>query len=669
MSDECRPQGAYVAIVAEKPKAAEKIALSISPQVKKCLDGKVPYWIARRDGRSLVIVPSVGHMFKLETRRRGFPVFEYHWEPMVESSFQRAVHGTLKRLLSGASEYISACDYDVEGSVICYKIIEAYGDLKRAKRMKFSSLTRHEIQRAFSSLGPLDVNMVEAGLARHEVDWIWGINVSRAIMHAAASSGKRMRLSAGRVQSPTLVEAARRWDEINLHVPTPQISLRALLSKAGQRFEARLTGSLSTMREAKMAQSLLQGGELVVKEYEEVVETIAPPPAYNLGDLQKEASRIYGMSPAKTQRIAEDLYLDALISYPRTNSQKLPASIDFRRILMGLSSIKEYAKLAGALLQGGRLSPVQGSMDDPAHPAIHPTGEPPRGLDEDHRKIYDLIVRRFMAAFAPDAKVERRRALLADQRGLTYVASGISVVSEGWFAYYPFSRPEERRMPRLREGERLIAEGARISVSWSRANQSISSISLLRWMESVGIGTEATRARIIETLYKRGYLSRGKGATYVTGLGEAVAILVSELFPNLSSPALTRELERKLEEVREGKRSRAEVVREAAQIVEKLIREYEGTEKSGRARQLIGRALGIREGSRGCLVCGRDADGDLCDHHERALRALKEALPKISQALEISEKEALEEVSKRAGRWVAEVARYLLNSGRSVTRA
>ncbi len=674
----CRPRGPYIALVAEKPKAAEKIALALG-RPQKCRYMGIPYWVLNRNGSRIFVVPSAGHLFGPHSTERGFPVYSYEWRPLYEfdknAKYTERFYRLMSYVLPGARLYINACDYDIEGSVIGYTIIEEFGDVRRYKRMKFSSLSPVELRAAYERLEGPDTLLVEAGKARHEVDWLWGINVSRALMYAARkATGKRIILSAGRVQSPTIVEAARRWEEINLAVPIPAFTLQVALNYDGTEFNATpYEWKPETLPEANsIARQLRKEKSLLTLHFSSSKSTLRPPPAFNLGDLQKEASRLYGFSPMKTQSIAEDLYLEALISYPRTNSQKLPPTIDYSRIIRKLSQ-GLYAEQATRLLRetGGVLKPVQGPKDDPAHPAIHPTGELPRGpLDRDHQVIYDLIVRRFLAAFAQPVVVSRNRALFTDSEGRKYVSHGIMIEREGWFYYYPYLRPKEEVLPLLPKGSRPAIIRVSVKKSWQRKAPQLSRTSLLTWMESEKIGTEATRARIIETLFKRRYLESRGGQTAVTDLGMSIAEIIKSLFPDLSKPDLTRKLESLLEDIREGKRTRKSVVEETIKILDKLLNEYR--EKLEYVGDRIAVSLGVKEPLIKCSVCSREAVAEdpvpLCRFHYKAYQRLQASLPIVAEKLGISEDEALLRLSKlkgRAGKWIIDIALYLVSRGLS----
>lgn len=668
-----------IAVVAEKPKAAEKIAWALGRPVKCSVNG-VPIWIVRHNGLWVVVAPSAGHLYGPYSRSRGYPVFDLEWSPIWEfeegSRYLYKFYQVLKYVLPGAVLYVNACDYDIEGSVIGYMIILNLGDVRKARRMKFSSLSPLELRKAFSRLEPLDLEMVEAGMARHELDWLWGINVSRALMDAIRKvSGRRVILSAGRVQSPTLVEAVRRWREFNLYVPEPRFTVWVEAEWRGERFRLTLVEPQPRSRaEAeKIVKTLRVTGRLRVLDTKSEKVKVRPPPAFNLGDLQAEASRLYGYSPSKTQQLAEDLYLDALISYPRTNSQKLPPTIDYESIIRSLVASPLHGALAARLLQEtrGLLRPVQGIKEDPAHPAIHPTGQkPPKTLDRDHMRIYDLIVRRFLAAFAREAVIAKNTIVAADSSGHKYKAVGTRVVVEGWYRYYPYLKPQEDSIPAPPRGVVLKVVAAGFKTYYTTPSTRLSKIDLLKWMERVNIGTEGTRARIIETLFKRGYLEAKGGKVIVTDLGEVVAAIIENLFPDLSTPDLTRKFERMLEDIRLRKRSRAEVVEDAKRTIGALIDSFR--ERLDLVGERLALTLGYSTPTSTCRICGRYAEYEikgyvLCKRHAEAVRRLALKVPVIASKLGVAPEEVVEKLAARrsqAGAWIIEVARTAVKDPR-----
>ncbi|MEM0340322.1 MAG: DNA topoisomerase I [Acidilobaceae archaeon] len=670
----CRPPVNFIAVIAEKPKAAERIAKAIG-QASLCVDKGVRYWIVKTSSKPVVVVSAAGHLFGIRASQEGYPVYSFQWMPLwtIDENYrhQKKLYDLLAKLLPKASSYVGACDYDIEGSVICYKIIEAFGDLKRAFRMKFSTLTVTELKEAFKKLQPLDIEMVEAGLARHELDWLWGINTSRALMDSLRSVvNYKKSLSAGRVQSPTLLEAVRRWLSRSLHVPIPSVSITVEAETANGHvvYFKPLGWSPQSLSEARSIEAELKRyNTLFVTDLKKQERTVLPPPPFNLGDLQHEAYRLFGFSPKKTEEIAEELYLGALISYPRTNSQKLPSTINFHQIMNGLKSNPDYKSLVDRLLRETRgvLRPVQGKAEDPAHPAIHPTGEQPEKLTREQKLIYDLIVRRFLAAFAKPAVLSEVEIVVKDNFNRPYVAHGVEIVEKGWYNYYHFEEPHVVRLPEVRKNDRLRVVKTSVKIRWSGPTESLTKDSLLRWMESEELGTESTRARIIEVLYERGYLASRGRSTIVTDLGMAVALILNEHVPELTSPELTRKFEKLLEDIRNNKTTRAQVTREAIAALNLILKKISDNKHSIGLK--LAQAANLIKPKDKCEVCERQASTffggtKLCEYHKMAAEELSKKLPEVAQRLSTTCRKALEDMGKKrtVGTWVLDVVRLAL---------
>ncbi|HIQ23938.1 MAG TPA: DNA topoisomerase I [Pyrodictium delaneyi] len=672
----CATGHGYVLVIAEKPKAARKIAeaLSSGARPKLCRLGKVPYWLVLWNGRLHVIASAAGHLFGLTTDERGFPVFSYYWAPLwridSSASYTKRFFEVLETLAGRAAVFINACDYDIEGSVIGYMIIKSLGDVKRAYRAKFSALTRQDIQRAFRRLEPLDWDMIEAGLARHELDWIWGVNVSRALMDSVSSvTGRRIVLSAGRVQSPTLIEVVVRNKEINLFVPLPSFAVNVTIALGDYKHTGRIAVYETRQDALEAAEKLRQTRFLKVVYYREWRERLLPPYPFNLSDLQAEAARLFGYSPMFTQRVAEQLYLDGLISYPRTNSQKMPESIDVAAIVRNLARIGVYRNLVDYLLRttGGILRPRNGPKDDPAHPAIHPTGEvSSTPLTGAQKKIYDLIVRRFLASMASPAILTRTHARLAAPGIGFFELSGLRILDYGWLRIYYFAAPKESQIPRLKVGDIVDIKRVSVRIAYSSPPEPYTKASLVKWMERMGIGTEATRARIVELLFERGYLtSRGKRID-VTELGYAVARVLAKYFPQLTSIELTRYFEEHLEAIRARKTSRSAVIDEAKRLLSSILAEFKKSAMESVGMELA-KALNIIKPGNTCTICQREAtETGLCHFHQEALQRLLQGYIEWRRRTGVGCLEFLQKIAQlsSAGHWVREVATYFARQGK-----
>ena len=587
-----------VLILCEKPDAAKRVAIALDedgkPKEKRLR--KIPYYEASRGDRRLIIVPALGHLYTVTPKsedRNVYPVFDFYWAPryMVERGAKEteAWISAISRLSKEAEEYILATDYDIEGATLGYTILKyaCGGKETVAKRMKFSTLTAEELRDAYEKLLPqIEFPTVEAGICRHFVDAIYGINLSRAMTIAAKKySGIYTTISTGRVQGPTLSFVVDREKEINSFIPTPYWTVKAVVKIGDSTYEAEYEQQiLRRLDEAERVVEDCRGKDgkitkIDVRRFEQ-----KPPVPFDLGTLQTEAYSFFKYTPRRTANIAERLYLEALISYPRTSSQKLPPSINYEGILKSLSQRPEYRELTTELLTRGELKPNEGRREDPAHPAIYPTGNlPERALSEPERRVWDLIIRRFMAVFGEPAVKQSVRVTI-DVNGHLFYLRGRQILKEGWMRFYkPYTRVEEVLLPPLKEGETLevlqVIREDKFTKPPSRYNPS----SLLKRMEEERIGTKATRADIIETLYMRGYISGER--IIVSELGFDVINILRKYCPLVISVEFTRSLEEKMEMIQNGKESMENVVREAVAQLKPVLERLKMNERE------IGRAL------------------------------------------------------------------------------
>ncbi len=587
----------HTLIITEKPDAAQRIAeaLDLRGKPQRHEDRTVPYFKATRD-KPLTIVSALGHLYTVvqeSGRKSDYPVFNYRWAPRHEAE-KKAKHietwiQVISKLAEDADNFIDACDYDIEGTLIGYTILKyACKDKDQtATRMKYSTLTKEELQQSYAKQMPhLDYAMIEAGKTRHEIDWLYGINLSRALSTAAKqATGRYTTLSTGRVQGPTLQFLVTREHTINTFVPTPYWTIAAQAEINGTNYPIEYEKrTLDTRTEADQIVEACQGKTGTIRSIDEKTTQIPPPVPFDFGSLQIEAYNLFGYTPKRTGQIAERLYLDALISYPRTSSQKLPSAINHRAILSGLSHEPTYHALASELLQMEGLRPREGAKDDPAHPAIHPTGNSPtRILEEPERRIRDLIVRRFFAVFG-DAAIKRSVNAAINVNGYTFHLLGRQILKEGWMKFYkPYVRSEEVLLPPLREGEVVKLTKVNREDRFTKPPPRYNPSSLLKHMEQEGIGTKATRADTIDTLYKRRYIAEER--MQVTDLGFDVTQVLQKHASPVISVKLTRELEEKMERIQNNLEKRENVLTETIERLNPVLAEMKQQEK------IIGEAL------------------------------------------------------------------------------
>lgn len=562
-----------VLVLCEKPDAAVRVARALDEKEKpseRKMNG-VPYCEARRGEERLVVVPALGHLYAVapEVRDRDvYPVFDFHWVPKHEvekdAKQTKIWIDVISTLSKEASEFVLATDYDIEGATLGYTILRyaCGGKEKEAKRMKFSTLTNQELRESYEKLLPhIEFPVVEAGLCRHFVDAMYGINLSRAMTVAAKRwSGRYATLSIGRVQGPTLDFLVSREKEISSFVPTPFWNIKANVRVGNSVYEVgyekdiieRIDEANAILRDCEGKKGKVTSIE--VKKFQE-----GPPIPFDLGTLQTEAYSFFRYTPRRTVGIAERLYLQALISYPRTSSQKLPPSINYRAILESLSLESRYRKLASDLLNQGSLKPNEGKKEDPAHPAVYPTGNlPERQLSDPERRIWDLIVKRFMAVFG-DVAVKQSVRVSLDMNGRRFYLRGRQILKKGWMRFYsPYARAEEVLLPHLEEGDEIEVTQVIREDKFTSPPPRYNPSSLLKKMEQVEIGTKATRADIIEILYSRGYITEER--IVATDLGFDIVSILGRYCPEIVSVSFTRDLEKRMEDIQDGNEKMEHVI-------------------------------------------------------------------------------------------------------------
>jgi DNA topoisomerase-1 len=456
--------------------------------------------------------------------------------------------------------------------VIGYNILQYACGCKYAGalRAKFSTLTEEGIMESFVNLTKPNCGLAEAGRSRHMLDFIYGVNLSRALIRSFKTTGRYRNLSIGRVQGPTLAFAVDRELEIKLHIPEPYWIITAQFDKDGQIFSARYENpKLETCAEAKSIVNGCKGKNGTINNVRDSKFVLRSPVPFNVGDLQREAYRLFKLGPGYTLAIAEKLYLRALISYPRTSSQKLPPSIGYGKIISRLSRIGNYAQLTLMLLSKDRLVPNEGRMTDPAHAAIYPTGVEPRmKLNNVELKLYELIVKRFLAAFG-DPAVNQHINVTIDVNGYNFKAEGRTPTYEGWMVFYkPYVRFNQYKLPELHNSDSLKNLSVEMEEKFTQQPYRYNQASLLTKMEQEKLGTKATRADIISTLLKRNYVTASKGGLEVTDLGFAIIDSMREFMPSIISTDLTRGMEEQLENMEQGSEESVSVIEQA---VDRLI--------------------------------------------------------------------------------------------------
>ncbi len=572
--------GPFILGISEKPQAASRIAIALDeknkPTMKKVEN--ISVFICNRDGKKIVVAPALGHLFSLSSISKtwNYPVLDYEWVPSYTENKNlktKSFIDAFKTLAKNAEGVILMTDFDREGEVIGYLILKYAIGRIQAERMKFSTLTRTDILTAYNNREKtLDLGFLNSGLLRHYVDWLYGINYSRALSSALKRvSGRFRTISIGRVQGPTLGAVVELENELELFVPIPYWTIDSKVHIGNKLFSAFYEKSkIITHHEAM--QIIRDCSRLVGKVCDITKEQVPifPFPPFNLGDLQRESYKHFKFSPNKTLAIAEKLYLSALISYPRTDSQKLPMTLGHKATLQKLSNQSQYAIFAKEILDNKKFKPREGKKTDAAHPAIHPTGNKPEtNLQASEQKLYDLIVKRYLSVFGRKASVERSKIKI-DVNNHKFEVRGSQILDEGWIKYYkPYYSLEEQLLPEIKVDSEIkfkfIDAKERYSSPPYRYNES----TLLKKMEDEKIGTKATRAGIIQTLYDRGYIEGRVIAS--TPLGNAVVRVLKEEYPILVKSEMTRNLENMMEKVQEEKSEVKNIILEIKKELKEML--------------------------------------------------------------------------------------------------
>ena len=572
-------------IVCEKPDAAQRVARALDEEnLPRKLDNQgVPYFECHTRSGLIIVCSALGHLYAVDSKgastRSAYPIWDYRWAPKHEFEKLSARLARWVRVIAsiatGADRYINACDYDIEGSVIGYTILRYVCKQNYAEslRMKFSTMTERELRSAYQKLDSKpDLPLVDAGKARHELDWLYGVNISRLLTTSALKQGRGYAtLSTGRVQGPTLQFVVEREREISCFVPIPFWTIDATIIDKGQIYSVDYEKEkIPTQLEAKAVCDSCRNALLEVRNTDSHNMQQHPPFPFDLPVLQSEAYRHFGYTPARTLAIAERLYLDALISYPRTSSQKLPPDIGYWEILREISTQAEYRPLVAKLSALPGLRPNNGSREDPAHPAIYPTGESPKkSLFGPEAKLYDLIARRFMATFA-ESSIKAISRISLDHEKHKFILSGSRIVQPGWIEYYrPYVVDDSRSIPELKIGDRVKVHEIKAIENFTQPPFRYNPSSLLKKMEDANIGTKATRAGIIDLLYQREYVRDER--MRASELADNVTQVMLTYCPSLVDLGFTANVEDSMQRIQDETVSRRLVLVEALEQLRKVM--------------------------------------------------------------------------------------------------
>lgn len=561
-------------IIAEKADAGRRIAYFLSAGKAKQKKGPGSSYFEFEDGEEKFFLVSLsGHIVEID-----FPAGMKSWqstdlEALVDSSIvknvkNRRAYTTLKDLSKGIDRFIIATDYDREGELIGVEALDLVGatnEQHKIIRAKFSALTREEIVSSFQNPISVDYRLADSAFAREIIDLIWGAVLTRFFSISSHRLGKDF-ISAGRVQTPTLALVVDRENEIRAFRPETFFRISVVFNK-GRNFQGIYEGGdIFSEEEARSVFAAITGDTGKVLNFSSVEEKILKPPPFNTTEFLREASRI-GVNPSRAMKIAETLYTRGIISYPRTDNTVYQKSINLKSILNRLKE-SEFQDDVLKVLSQERLVPSRGRTKTTDHPPIHPVSVPKTRLTGDYKKLYDLVVRRFLATLFRNGKRIKRTSRIK-VGGVVFNTEGFEIIDPGWLELYPYRKVKEIYHPDLEEGESLKVVDKKMDRDETKPPPRYNLASLLKLMESLNLGTKSTRHDIIEKLQLRGFIEGNPVKPTPLGMGFIKAVRLVD--SRISEPDMTARLEQDMEKITSGTLSRDDVIGESRTMLKSVL--------------------------------------------------------------------------------------------------
>lgn len=494
---------------------------------------------------------------------------------LVEVPIKKGVVRALQLIAKDADSVTLATDYDREGELIgveALRIIKKTNPNVHVDRMRYSAITEKDIKDGFAARSEVDYNLAASAEARQMIDLIWGASLTVFVSLSANHVGDDF-FSVGRVQSPTLALLVDKEKEIEKFVPRKFWELHAKLkTEKGEIFEVRhKTGKIWDEEEAAGIKSRIEAAhEGTVCAVKTRSRTENPPTPFDTTSFIRAASNM-GYTPKRAMNIAQSLYLGGLISYHRTDNTTYPGTLDLKALVKMFHGHEEFGDYARLLSKKKQLKPTAGKKKTTDHPPIHPVAETSKEkLDKDKWKIYELVVRRFLATLSDAAKWEDTDVKV-DIVGEILEAKGRRLKSEGFLAIYPYQKKEELILPKLKEGDKVRIEDLEMADKETKPPKRISQAGLIKKMEELGLGTKSTRHEIIGKLYERAYVEDNPAKP----TEKAIALIESlEKYATLiTKPEMTQKLEMEMDDIKEGKRAKKDVADDSRNMLREVFKE------------------------------------------------------------------------------------------------
>lgn len=638
-------------VIAEKPSVGRDIAgvLQCTRSNQGALEGE-KYIVTWALGHLVTLADPEGYDPKYKAwNAEDLPMIPQHFKLVVIKQTHRQFQIVKNHLLrKDVGTVVIATDAGREGELVARWILKIAGNKKPVRRLWISSVTDKAIREGFKNLkdGRAYLNLYAAAEARAEADWLVGMNGTRAL-----TCRYNAQLSCGRVQTPTLALIAAREQEIKSFVPKRFYTLTTVSHGMTWNWQEGKSGSNRSFDKERI-QSIAEKAEkdeMLITDVQRSVKKSYSPGLYDLTELQRDANKRFGYSAKETLNIMQRLYENhKVLTYPRTDSRYIGRDVaETLKERLEACAVGPYRKLAGKLL----LQPIRTNksfVDDSKvsdHHAIIPTEQFVQldHMSSEERKIYDLVVRRFLAVLYPPCEYEQIK-LTGSCAGEKWTA-GIRMMKEaGWQQVYESEWEEEEdnplmtvtSMPKLEKGRKDAVMRPKVSEGQTKPPAYYNEGTLLTAMEKGNLGTVATRADIIDKLFNSFLMEKKDKDIRVTSKGRQLLGLVPE---DLKKPELTADWEKKLLAISEGRLKKDSFISEIRGYTEEIVREIAGGEGQFRHENLTNhlcpncgkRMLSVQGKNSKMLVC-QDRS---CGYRESVSRKTNARCPKCHKKMEM----------------------------------
>lgn len=659
-------------VIAEKPSVARDIA-----RVLKCnknINGAI-------EGSQYIVTWGLGHLITLadpEDYDKKYKDWNMEDLPMMPEKFKLEIIKQTAKQFQAVKEQIHrkevnqiiiATDAGREGELVARLILEKAGNHKPLKRLWISSVTDKAIREGFMNLkdGAEYQNLYDAAMCRAEADWLVGINATRAL-----TCKYNAQLSCGRVQTPTLAIIAKREEEIKNFVPKPYYGLNAKIGNILFTWQDRKTKNVRTFQKDQILSLLknLKGKSGVIVSIKKTPKKSYAPLLYDLTELQREANKRFNFSAKETLNLMQRLYENhKVLTYPRTDSRYLTSDIvPTIKERLKACAVGPYQKLAEKLVTQPikESSSYVNNQKVSDHHAIIPTEQYVQlgHMTAEEKKIYDLVVRRFLAVLYPPYEYEETKVMIEIEKEI-FIATGRTIKNLGWKAVYEKEEQEEEETERLQELpewkeqellkpiELILTEGKTTPPAHFNEATLLSAMeNPTAYMETKdktmektlgetgGLGTVATRADIIEKLFSSFLLEKREKDIYLTSKAKQLLELVPQ---DLKKPELTADWEMKLSKIARGNLKRTLFMKDIRGYANQLIEEIKTGEGQFRHDNLTNTKCPVC-GKRMLMVKGKNSEMLVCQdrtcaHREVVSRTSNARCPVCHKKLELRGKE------------------------------